>query len=90
VFYFDSFQKKLKQFAKSDDKTKRIISQRTVNIQKENKPLCIKLLQQCIKTKDEQLKTDIVSNLGFISVDYPGECLIMMKDNIKKTNLLDI
>lgn len=79
-------QKKLLQFAKSDDKTKRMISQRTLGIQKENKLLCLKLLQQCIKTKDERLKTDIVSNLGFISDEYPIECLIMMKDSIKKTN----
>lgn len=81
-------QKKLLQFARSDDKTRRVILNESLSIQRENKPFCLKLLQQCIKTKDEQLKTDIVSNLGFISVEYPTECLIMMKDSIKKSSSL--
>lgn len=79
-------QKKLLQFARSDDKTRRVILQGSLSIQRENKSFCLKLIQQCIKTKDEQLKTDIVSNLGFISVEYPTECLIMMKDSIKKSD----
>ena len=83
-------QKKLLRFARSDDKTRRVILNRSLGIQIENKPFCLKLLQQCIKTKDERLKTDIVSNLGFISDEYPTECLIMMKDSIKKSNSLEL
>ena len=79
-------QKKLLRFARSDDKTRRVILESSFSIQKENKSFCLKLLQQCIKTKDEQLKTDIVSNLGSIAVEYPTECLVMMKDSIKKSN----
>ena len=79
-------QKKLLRFARSDDKTRRVILNRTLDIQIENKPFYLKLLQQCIKTNDVQLKTDIVSNLEFISDEYPTECLIMMKDSIKKSN----
>lgn len=79
-------KKKILQFAKSDNKTKRFISQRTTFMHRTNKVLAIKLLKECIKTKDEQLKKEIISSLGFISKEYPIDCLIMMKDSIKKSN----
>ena len=79
-------QKKLLQFARSDDKTRRVILHGSFGIHTENKSFYLKLLQQCIRTKDVKLKIDVVSDLEFISDEYPTECLIMMKDSIKKSN----
>ena len=79
-------QKKILQFAKSNDKMKQFISQRTTFMHRDNKKLSIKILQECIKTKDEKIKKDIISNLSLISEEYPIECLKMMKESIKKSN----
>ena len=64
-------QKKILQFAKSNDKMKQFISQRTTFMHRDNKKLSIKILQECIKTKDEKIKKDIISNLSLISEEYP-------------------
>lgn len=79
-------QKKLLQLAKSSDKMKDWISRMIVGISKENKLFCLKLLQQCVKIKDERLKRKIIEDVGYIATDFPVESLAIMKDCIKKSN----
>jgi len=79
-------QKKLWQLAKSNDKMKDWISRMIVSISKENKLFCLKLLQQCVKIKDERLKRKIIEDVGYIATDFPVESLVIMKDCIKKSN----
>ena len=76
--------KKLIDLAKTDDDTKNVICQASYMIRKMDKLFYLKLMQECAKTDDNSLILNVVSmHVGFISKDYPLECLAILKKWIK-------
>lgn len=80
--------RKLTSLAKTDDDTKSMIAQLTGGISKENPALCLQLLQQCAKTNEQQIVLGIAMYVGYISRNYPIECLAILKNWLKKFDLV--
>ena len=77
--------KKIIRLAKTDDKTKGWIAQLSGGISRENPHGAFLLLQQCAKTDDKNLILNNISMyVGFIATDYPMECLVILKNWVRK------
>ena len=77
--------KKIIQLAKTDDKTKDLVAKSSASISRDYPDNALLLLQQCAKTDDENLVLNSISAyLGFITVHYPMECLVILKNWMEK------
>ena len=77
--------KEIIQLAKTDDKTKDWIAQSSASISRDYPCNALLLLQQCAKTYNQNLVLNSVSTyLGFITVHYPMECLVILKNWMRK------
>ena len=80
--------RKLISLVKTDEDTKSMIAQLTGGISKENPALCLQLLQQCATTNEQQMALGMAMYVGYISRDYPIECLSILKNWLKKFDLV--
>ena len=82
-------RRKLIHLAKTNDDTKAAIAQFSGGISKENPALCLQLLQECAKTNNKSLILNNISlYVGFISKDYPIKCLAILKNWLRKFDLV--
>ena len=77
--------KKIIQLAKTDDKTKDLVAKSSASISRDYPDNALLLLQQCAKTYNQNLILNSVSTyLGFVTMHCPMECLVILKNWMRK------
>ena len=77
--------KEIIQLAKTDDKTKDLVAKSSASISRDYPYNALLLLQQCAKTYNQNLILNSVSTyLGFVTMHHPMECLVILKNWMRK------